>query len=247
MPTLAEQYTLPEEREYLLINDYHLPYFAPGELAKIVNYEKASKDGYKGWHLHHRLELNPDGTTYKPKEILIQEDIYYQRPATELVFLTVAEHRAMHAKNYDLQAILQGSINAETKAKMRDAKLKTNGTENRYRLVKEAVERGETLCFRDYAFYRRYCLRNGIPFNGCPVDKSIKVSTIAFVKPGKDKKPDRFIKQVRRYRYLKSIVDAGESIGRRDAIFLNRFCYRNGWELPSFDIDYNKRTAKIPE
>lgn len=244
MPTLAEQYTLPEERDYLLVNNYHLPYFAPGELSKIVNYDKASHDGYKGWHLHHRFELNPDGTVYKTRDTLILEGIYYQRPATELIFLTDADHASIHAVATNQY---KASPNEITRSKMSEAKIKANDTENRFRLVTDAINRGDTLCFRDYAFYRRYCLRNGIPFTGCKVDKTSKVSTVDFEKPTPPKdEPSRFLKQVHRYRGLKVVIGDGHSIGRKDAEFLKRFCTRTGWELPQFKIDWDINIVEIP-
>lgn len=64
----------------------------------IENYQKAKADNFKGWHCHHRLETHtPDGerrlvdiTQAELKEL----NMYYIRPASELVFLTVKEHNA---------------------------------------------------------------------------------------------------------------------------------------------------------
>lgn len=245
MQTLSEQYTIFEEREYLLANNYHTPFFAPGELSKIVNYKQAYLDGYKGWHLHHRLELNPDGTVYRTRDELIKAGLYYQRPATELIFLTDAEHSALHAKS----TFSGCTISEQTKSKMSEAKIKANDTENRFRLVQESIDRGDTLCFKDYAFYRRYCLRNGIPFTGCKVDKTSKVSTIDFEKPKiiKKEKPNRFLNQVHRYRGLKAIVESGGAVGRKDAEFIERFCTRNSWEFPPYRIDRDKGVVEIPD
>lgn len=234
MPEYAGQYILPEEAHYLAVNNYHLPYFAPGELTKIVNYEKASHDDYKGWHLHHRLELNPDGTVYKTKDELINEGLYFQRPATELVFLTNSEHSSLHAKS----TFSGCTITEKTKSKMSEAKIRANDTERRFRLVQESIERGDTLCFKDYAFYRRYCLRNGIKFTGCKVDKTSKISTIDFEKPKtEDLNPDsQFLRKVRRYRELKSVLASGGSITQPDADFLRLFCTNTKWELPEIRI-----------
>ena len=62
----------------------------------IENYEKAKKDNFKGWECHHRLETHtPDGirrdADISHKE-LIALGLYYNRPAEELIFLTVKEH-----------------------------------------------------------------------------------------------------------------------------------------------------------
>ena len=69
------------------------------EYEKIENYEQAKADNFKGWHCHHRLELHPDGSIRFTKESLIKLDLYTNRPANELIFLTSKEHTKMHGKN----------------------------------------------------------------------------------------------------------------------------------------------------
>ena len=83
----------------------------------IENYEKALKDNFKGWECHHRLETHtPDGER-RDADISHKElkalGMYYNRPASELVFLTVKEHNAYN----------RGKLrSAETRNKMREAK-----------------------------------------------------------------------------------------------------------------------------
>ena len=64
----------------------------------IENYEAAKKDNFKCWHCHHRLEThNSDGERRLvdiSKKELIALGMYYDRPAEELIFLTVKEHNA---------------------------------------------------------------------------------------------------------------------------------------------------------
>lgn len=69
---------------------------------KIENYEKAKADNFKGWHCHHRLEThNSDGerrlVDITQKELMAL-NMYYNRPAEELVFLTITEHSSLHKK-----------------------------------------------------------------------------------------------------------------------------------------------------
>ena len=64
----------------------------------IENFEKAKKDDFVGWHCHHRLETHtPDGerrdVDISHKE-LIALGMYYNRPASELIFLPASEHNA---------------------------------------------------------------------------------------------------------------------------------------------------------
>ena len=100
----------------------------------IENYEKAKKDGFKGWECHHRLETHtPDGIrrdvdiSHKELKAL---GMYYNRPASELIFLTVKEHNAFkkgrrhsdEAKNKMREAKKGKKLSEETKNKMREAK-----------------------------------------------------------------------------------------------------------------------------
>lgn len=59
----------------------------------IENYEKAIADS-KTWHCHHRREID-EGLTNKQ---LIEMDLYYNRPASELVFIKPSEHISTHNK-----------------------------------------------------------------------------------------------------------------------------------------------------
>ena len=85
---------------------------------KIENYEKALADNFVGWLCHHRLEThNSDGERRLvdiPKKELKSLDMYYNRPAEELIFLTISEHTILHHKGKPKSE--------ETKNKMREAK-----------------------------------------------------------------------------------------------------------------------------
>ena len=68
----------------------------------IENYQKALADNFKGWDCHHRLEThNSDGERREvdiTRRELLALDVYYNRPASELVFLTSSEHQLLHNK-----------------------------------------------------------------------------------------------------------------------------------------------------
>lgn len=64
----------------------------------IENYELAKADNFIGWHCHHRLELHPDYSIRFKADSLKKLDLYYNRPARELIFLTHAEHARIHSK-----------------------------------------------------------------------------------------------------------------------------------------------------
>lgn len=62
----------------------------------IENYELALNDKVNKWVCHHRLELHPDYSIRYTHIDLIKLDLYYNRPANELIFVKAAEHYRMH-------------------------------------------------------------------------------------------------------------------------------------------------------
>lgn len=64
---------------------------------KIEHYEEALAEDFAGWCIHHRLEIQPDGTSMSRQE-LKDKDLYFNRPASELVFMRCEEHTSLHHK-----------------------------------------------------------------------------------------------------------------------------------------------------
>lgn len=75
-------------------------YCRPEEQIEVENYELAKADNFVGWDRHHRLEThNSDGVKRLisiSTEELIALDMYYDRPASELIWLKKAEHKKLH-------------------------------------------------------------------------------------------------------------------------------------------------------
>lgn len=63
------------------------------KISLIENYDKAKRDLLETWHIHHRKE--DEGYS---KQDLIALGMYYERPASELIFLTRKEHVSLHSK-----------------------------------------------------------------------------------------------------------------------------------------------------
>ena len=63
------------------------------DISLIENYEEALKSD-EIYDCHHRLELL---NGYRSKESLIKDNLYYNRPASELIFLRHSEHTKLHA------------------------------------------------------------------------------------------------------------------------------------------------------
>lgn len=96
----------------------------------IENFEKAKKDNFKGWNCHHRLETHNSDGERRPVDITQKElkalGMYYNRPANELIFLTVSEHRKLHKVSEEhkkkIREALKGhTASAEARNKMSEA------------------------------------------------------------------------------------------------------------------------------
>lgn len=66
-------------------------------ISLIENYDKAISDKSQIWECHHRLEIQ--GDKILSIQDLIDQDLYYNRPASELIFLLRSEHRKLHGIN----------------------------------------------------------------------------------------------------------------------------------------------------
>lgn len=88
-----------------MINLGKMPLYCCEDPSLIENYEKAVNDS-KMWDLHHRLEVSEDGChiMFTPQE-LKDKNMYYHRPASELIFLTRKEHKKLHNGTDDFKII----------------------------------------------------------------------------------------------------------------------------------------------
>lgn len=70
------------------------------EYWKVENYELAKADNFKGWIMHHKLEI---GTDYRNSAADLKlMNLYFDRPPEELIFLRLAEHVSLHKKGIKL-------------------------------------------------------------------------------------------------------------------------------------------------
>ena len=101
--------------------------FCSEPLELVENYMAAKADDFEGWCMHHKLEIKPDGTRVSVQE-LKDQGLYYDRPASELVFMRFGEHTTLHrtGKHHS----------AETLQKMSKArKGKTLSEEHRHKIA----------------------------------------------------------------------------------------------------------------
>ena len=96
-------------------------------LSHIENYQEAMNDPTQTWVLHHRNEID-NGVFRTPSE-LMADGMYWNRPASELIFLTRAMHNHIHLQNPTSRAKFHGNNagkrlpphSSERKAKIRNA------------------------------------------------------------------------------------------------------------------------------
>lgn len=95
---------------------YNFKYYCK-DYKNIENYDKAKADDFKGWQCHHRLETWTSDGERRLIDITADElkalGMYYNRPAEELIFMTICEHSRLHMKGKHLSE--------ETKKKIGEA------------------------------------------------------------------------------------------------------------------------------
>lgn len=79
-----------------MINEYYAKKFCCEDLSLIENYDKAISDTTQTWDCHHRGEVLLCGR-FSVSD-LKKFELYFNRPASELIFLTRSEHRRLHLK-----------------------------------------------------------------------------------------------------------------------------------------------------
>ena len=107
--------------------------YCNGDITKIENYENAVNDTHKMWHCHHRLEThNSDGERRLvsiSKEELKALGMYYNRPASELIFLTPKEHYLLHNKGHKFSEETKKKISESNKGKKRSEETRKKQSE----------------------------------------------------------------------------------------------------------------------
>lgn len=90
------------------------------DISLIENYNIAINDTSQVWACHHRLETHTSNGDRRLVDITVDElialDMYYNRPASELIFMTKSEHSKLHTIGHHRNA---GRVLSEdTKAKL---------------------------------------------------------------------------------------------------------------------------------
>ena len=82
-----------------MVNRYKVKKYCCDDISQIQNYKEAVEDTDNMWALHHKMELIVTGAVCDAtKQDLIDWNIYYDRPADELMFIKDSEHKKLHRK-----------------------------------------------------------------------------------------------------------------------------------------------------
>ena len=77
-----------------MVNENYANAYCIEDISKIENYDKAIADTTQTWVCHHRLEIQDEHIN--SLDYLKKNNLYYHRPANELIFLTRGEHTKLH-------------------------------------------------------------------------------------------------------------------------------------------------------
>ena len=80
------------------------------DIALIENYHEAIADKNKVWDIHHRRECDSEGRTLFTRKQLKEMGLYFNRPASELMFVTRSTHRKLHREMLEKRGKILGKI-----------------------------------------------------------------------------------------------------------------------------------------
>ena len=88
------------------------------DVSLIENYHQAIADQTKMWDIHHRRECDANGRTLFTRKQLIDMNLYYNRPASELIFVTRSMHMKLHREMLEKGGNIAGKINGKSPSKI---------------------------------------------------------------------------------------------------------------------------------
>ena len=79
-----------------MINEFWAKRYCSDDISLIENYYQAISDEKKMWDIHHRKECDSEGRTLFTRTQLVENNLYFKRPASELIFVTRSMHWKLH-------------------------------------------------------------------------------------------------------------------------------------------------------
>ena len=96
-----------------MINTTQVYKYCNNDITQIENYSQAMNDTTQTWECHHRFETDLNLT----KQELIDKNLYYNRPANELIFLTKSEHTILHMSGKPMSEEIKRKISKSLKGR----------------------------------------------------------------------------------------------------------------------------------
>ena len=93
-----------------MISERSAKKYCSEDISLIENYHKAIADEERMWDIHHRKECDEEGRTLFTKNQLIDMNVYYNRPASELMFVTRSMHKKIHLEQMENCGKIGGKI-----------------------------------------------------------------------------------------------------------------------------------------
>ena len=79
-----------------MLNENSAKSYCSEDISLIENYHEAISDEKKIWEIHHRRECDSEGRTLFTHKQLKENGLYFNRPASELIFVTRSMHWKLH-------------------------------------------------------------------------------------------------------------------------------------------------------
>lgn len=133
-----------------MVNENYAYAYCIEDISKIENYDKAIADTTQTWVCHHRLEMQDE--PFNSAEYLKKNNLYYHRPAAELIFLTRGEHTKLHSTGRRLSE--------ESCRKISESHKGRKFSKEHRRKLSEAAQRQNRICENNPFFGKQHSVES---------------------------------------------------------------------------------------
>jgi hypothetical protein len=123
--------------------------YCSGNIEDIEGYKEAIEDKKSVWVCHHRFELCCP--FYKPTKVeLIEARLYYNRPPSELIFMTKSEHMRLHMSGKKFTDSHKENIRNSLKGRKMPAELVAKNAASQEKVYIRCVETNEVHYLKEW-------------------------------------------------------------------------------------------------
>ena len=101
-----------------MISERSAKIYCSENISLIENYQEAIEDKEKMWDIHHRRECDDEGRTLFTHKQLKEMNLYFNRPAKELIFVTKSTHKKIHREQMQNCGKLGGKLGGKSQSKI---------------------------------------------------------------------------------------------------------------------------------